>query len=293
MTIKRVALIGGQSFTSAHLLPLLLDSGLDVITSQQKERSQKNFLDLCDYSSISTFLKYAQPNVVLLLAGKSNTSEKEYRGYHDINVLGPLRLANAIQEQGNYINQFIFASSSHVYGAIEKRGILETDNLSPQGYYGISKFTAESLLKASHGDRLVVIRPFNYTGAEQNPDLFVVPKIVKAFKERKDQIELGNIWPERDISDVRDISEMYLNLILKEIVGTEVNFCSGQGISISEIIAHCKNITGLDVKIKENPDFIRKNEPLFQVGSPEKAKELGLFSRKIEMRETLEWMLLN
>lgn len=293
MTIKRVAIIGGESFTSTHLLPLLLEIGLDVIMSQRKEKSQKNFLDLRDYGSISRFLKYSQPNVVLLLAGKSNTSEKQYQGYHDINVLGPLRLANAIQELNYDIDQFIFASSSHVYGSIEKRGILENDNLSPQGNYGISKFTAESILKESHGDRLVVVRPFNYTGAGQNPDLFVVPKIVNAFKVRKDEIELGNIWPERDISDVRDICEMYRNLILKEIVGTDINFCSGKGIRISDIIAFCKNITGVDLQIRENPEFIRKNEPIYQVGSPERARELGLFLKKIDVKETLEWMLLN
>jgi len=107
---------------------------------------------------------------------------------------------------------------------------------------------------------VLITRPFNYTGADQHPR-FLVPKIVSHFRDMKDEIELGNIDVYRDFSDVRDVAEIYCDLLFSDVPSGEIfNICSGRLTSLRDIVAGCSEIMDHEINIKVNPAFVRKDE---------------------------------
>ena len=85
----------------------------------------------------------------------------------------------------------------------------------------------------SQSSNITVVRPFNYTGVGQ-AEHFLIPKVVKAFKLKSDEIELGNLDVSRDFSDVRDVVSAYLALLEQGHQGT-FNVCSGSAVPLSDV----------------------------------------------------------
>ena len=106
----------------------------------------------------------------------------------------------------------------------------------PMNDYAVSKVSME-LMANIWKDKLpiTITRPFNYTGIGQSEN-FLIPKIISHFKKKKKSIELGNLEIYRDFSDVRDIAEIYAELMEINPVGETFNLCSGSCISIKQII---------------------------------------------------------
>ena len=52
-------------------------------------------------------------------------------------------------------------------------------------------------------------------------------------------------------------------------------------------------ITSHDIEVKVNPDFVRQNEIKILRGNCEKLDGVTGRERSFEIRETLEWLLLN
>src|SRR2546430_86510 len=88
---------------------------------------------------------------------------------------------------------------------------------------------------------VVRARPFNHTGPGQDP-AFVCSALARqlALIEAGKQdpvVRVGNADPVRDFSDVRDIAAGYVALLERGRSGEAYNLCSGDGVSIAEVIA--------------------------------------------------------
>ena len=86
----------------------------------------------------------------------------------------------------------------------------------------------------------VIVRPFNHTGPGQEPR-FAAP----AFAEQIAKIELGmqgpvllvgDLTPERDFLDVRDVCEAYLCALCHGEIGETYNIASGTPRSIQSVL---------------------------------------------------------
>jgi nucleoside-diphosphate-sugar epimerase len=140
-------------------------------------------------------------------------------------------------------------------------------------------------------DRLniLITRPFNYTGLGQEPH-FLIPKIVKHFKERKEEIELGNIDVVRDFSDVRFVAAVYKKLMECNTSSEIVNICSCRGVTLKDILQKMSSIARHELRTKINPAFVRKNEVKTLIGSNKKLVSLIGESEPYPIEETLKWM---
>lgn len=86
---------------------------------------------------------------VIHVAGKAHlipTSENEVKAFHKINYEGTLRLIESLEKLSILPKQFIFISSSAVYGLNKGESISESTPLLPNTPYGKSKADAEKLL---------------------------------------------------------------------------------------------------------------------------------------------------
>jgi len=120
---------------------------------------------------------------------------------------------------------------------------------------------------------IVITRPFNYTGPGQKLN-FLIPKLVDHFKQRAASIELGNLHVEREFNDVGMVCSIYLKLLVHGEAGETYNVCSGQPYTLQFVVETLTRISGHEMRVDVNPEFVRANEVHRLCGDPLKIQTL-------------------
>ena len=206
-------------------------------------------------------------------------------------MLGTRHLLEALSHTHTPPTCTILASSANVYGNTTLEVLDEASATHPANDYAVSKLAMEYLAKTYINKLgIVITRPFNYTGVGQE-QRYLIPKIVAHFKARASHIELGNTNVARDFSDVRDVARFYRLLAEASPCGETFNLCSGEATALETCITMASEITGHDIEVRVNPDFVRENEIKTLRGSRTKLDAAIGGERRHGIRETLEWML--
>jgi nucleoside-diphosphate-sugar epimerase len=280
----RLFITGAQGFTGIHLAQLAKMNQYEVIESQA---------NLLDYEALSNELLACKPDFVIHLAAISSTVSDNQTLLYKTNVIGSLNLLRALNRLSNKPNKVLMISSAHVYGNTGQEIFKEEDSPSPFNHYGVSKLSMELVARQFFNQLPIVIaRPFNYTGVGHHEG-FVVPKIIKHFKLKLPQIELGNIDTEREYNDVRLICEMYLRLLDSGKNSETYNICTGKVHSIREILSILESLTNQQINIIQNPQLMRTNELKRLCGNPQKLNRIVGDLSRFTLNDTLEWMLHN
>jgi len=290
--MKKVLITGIDSFTGHHLSSYLKNSGYDVYgTSLFKTETKIYKCDITQKDEIKNVLTSVKPNFFIHLSGISYAAHGSNEDFYKVNTIGTTNILDTFIELELKPKKIILASSATIYGNQGLEVLDESLCPKPANHYGASKYAMECLAKGYFAKLPIIIsRPFNYTGKGQTEN-FLIPKIVSHFKEGKKVIELGNIHVSREFNDVNFVCEVYKNLLECNKASTMVNICSGRGIKLLDVIAIMNNIVGYEIKVKINPDFVRKDEIQSLTGSVQKlTKMIG----KIEQQpfgDTLKSML--
>jgi len=293
--MDKVLLTGYNSFTGPYIVNALEARGADVygLSTSAIAGNDKVFVaNFSDFDVLKSVFETVKPTHIIDLAGVSFVGHGEPLDFFHTNVIQKETLYKAIHTALPGLKRLIVVSSATVCGNRDNPKLSEDLLPKPRNHYGLSKAGLE-MVGANWKEQLPVLitRPFNYTGADQHPR-FLVPKIVSHFRDRKAEIELGNIDVFRDFSDVRDVAEIYADLLFSNAPSGEIfNICSGQLQSLRGIIEMCSEITGHEIQIQVNPAFVRKDEIVKLGGSAEKLKTVSKNVSKTAFKETLRWML--
>lgn len=248
--------------------------------------------DLTDAKAVASEVAAAAPDYVVHLAAISAITHTDEEAFYRVNLFGTQNLLRALAALPNAPERVLLASSSNVYGNALLSPIDESTCPAPVNHYAISKLAMERLTYM-FADRLamVIVRPFNYTGVGHDAR-FVIPKLIEHFNRHALTIELGNLEVEREFNDVRTVCESYLRLLQLGQAGQVYNVCSGRPVSLKMAVGTLKRITGHDIQINVNPDFIRANEVHRLCGNPAKLEACIGKLQHPPLEETLRWMLL-
>jgi nucleoside-diphosphate-sugar epimerase len=273
---------GADGFTGVHFVKQAREEGYEV--SEFKA-------DLTNPVVVQNQVNEAKPDVVVHLAGISFVGHDKPSAFYDVNVIGTLNLLDALLKLPIPPKRILLASSANVYGNCEQSPISESQAPAPVNHYAMSKLAMEHLA-LTYADRLplFIVRPFNYTGLGQVKS-FVIPKIVAHFKDRATTVELGNLTVEREYNDVRMVTDAYLKLLDKAVVGDTYNICSGQTYTLHQVIDTLGKLTGHRINVAVNPVFVRANELHRLCGDVSKLKTTIGTQDAIALKDTLRWML--
>jgi len=296
----RVLVTGSSGFVGKYLCRELEGQGhdvfgMDLCAGISKYEAGRFFkADITDTKAVNEAMKSIMPDYVFHLAAVSYVDFKNPELMYRVNVGGALNVLNACLMCGSGPG-VLLVSSSQVYGAAGENGQPITEGTPPEpvNHYGASKAAAERIAFGYAGDsglKLVVARPFNHTGKGQE-EHFVVPKLVRAFRERRDSISLGNIDTVRDFCDVRDVVRAYAILMEKGVYGKALNICSSEGVTIRQVIGMLEELTSHKISLDIKEEFIRKNEITCSTGSNRAIKDIALWSPGIKFKDTLAWMM--
>lgn len=272
--MQRVLVTGGAGFIGSHLVDALLDSGAEVLVADDFRMGRREHLesarsrgrlqvieaDIRSEDDLRPVAEFA-PDAVFHMAALHfipycNAHPQEAL---DVNVLGLDSVIRALR--GSPVETFVFPSSGATYGFGDDPWT-EAAPPRPDEIYGISKWMGEQVMSRFHADhpqvRTVIARLFNtYGPRETNPH--VLPDVMQRMAEDK-PIELGNLWPKRDLIYVTDTAA---GLVASASggPGLEVfNIGTGTGTAISEVLQMIEKISGRSLDVRQVPERMRDGD---------------------------------
>ena len=296
--MSRTLVTGAAGFTGRYLVEALFQAGHQVYGISHGEMPPRlrglermHVCDLSDISALSKVVQEVQPDHIVHLAAISFVGHDDVEAIYRTNIVGTRNLLQAATKINN-LRSILVPSSANIYGNQTSGAIREDAQPAPINDYGISKLAVEHVARM-YSARLpiVVVRPFNYTGAGQSTS-FLIPKIISMVKEGRHNIELGNLDVARDFSDVRDIARTYSELIENpRAIGRLFNICSGKPHSLRHILEVVREISQQNFTVTVNKDLVRANEVKILWGDRSKLDEISLTRPNFQLRDTIQWML--
>ncbi len=274
----RVLVTGGNGFVGRHAVRVLAERGHDPIVASRPSAGPVDLpMDLAEPANLRGVIEAATPDAVLHLAGQASVREsaRDALATYDVNAVGTARLLDAILTATGRPIHFVLASSGEVYGRKPARAypLDEAQAPEPDSVYAASKLAAEAFARAAASDRLAltIARPFNHIGPGQDPR-FVVPAFARqiaaiaAGTAADAKLWVGNLKPQRDFLDVRDVALAYALLIEGRLEGV-FNICSGQPTAIVDILRTLVTFARTGVEIRESPELFRATDHPIAFGS--------------------------
>jgi GDP-4-dehydro-6-deoxy-D-mannose reductase len=211
-----------------------------------------------------------------------------------INVLGTHHVLQAIERSGGTARVFV-PSSALVYATVDD-ALTEGHPLLPASPYGLSKLAQEMLaVKANGAVAVTIARPFNHFGPRQDPH-FVASGFARRIADIEagrwpPEISVGNLEARRDLTDVRDTVRAYRMILERGQPGRPYNVCSGQAITIRELLDRLIARARVPVEVTVDPARYRPNDTPLLLGDPARLRdELG-WTPDIPLEQTLDDLL--
>jgi UDP-glucuronate 4-epimerase len=209
-------------------------------------------------SPISQLPSSASFDAIIHLAAKAGVrpSIEDPVGYQRANVIATQNLLEFAKEQD--IKQFVFASSSSVYGVNPNVPWSETHDVSgPISPYASTKVSCELLSHVySHlyGIRVVGLRFFTVYGPRQRPDL-AINKFVRLIEAGEPIPVFGDGSTRRDYTFIEDIVTGILGSLHYDKTNYEViNLGNDQTITLAEMIETIEEVIGKKALIDRLPE---------------------------------------
>lgn len=245
--------------------------------------------DIRDKTAIEEIFNIEKPDVVIHLAAKAGVrlSVKFPEEYFSVNIDGTKNILEAMKKYD--VKKFIFASSSSVYGNLQKVPFNENEEgliqLSP---YAVSKYKGESLIR-EYSDKYkinsVCLRLFTVYGKRQRPDLAIC-KFAKSILNNLPITVYGNGQTYRDYTHIEDITDGFISAIHYNKTPFEIiNLGSSNPISLSEMIKLLEEICNKKAIIEQLPLPNCDMEKTYADIS--KASRLLKYSPKVQFKEGL------
>jgi GDPmannose 4,6-dehydratase len=269
-----------------------------------------NFIEgnLADRQSIYAAIEKSKPTEVYNLAGQTSvySSFKTPEYTTDLNAFGVLRILESIREfQKNNSTvpdvRFYQASSSEMFGNIDKSPQNENTRFYPRSPYGVSKLYSHWITKnyrESYNMFNVCGILFNHE-SERRHQRFVTRKITKGIAEiyhgLSKKIYLGNINACRDWGYAPDYVEA-MWLMLQQNTPSDYVIATGVSRSIKQFLIEA--FQEIDIEnwsdyIEIDKSFLRSSDVNHLVGDATKAKkELG-WQPKIDLKGIINKMVWN
>lgn len=286
---QTVLITGGAGFIGSRAAAILRDRGVRVIVADNgyvglplPEASDGIIpinVDIRDQQAIAAVLAEQRPDAILHLAAVHHipTCEREPHLAFDVNVLGTQALLDGAAAAG--IKNIVFASSGAVYrwddGPLDEAQTLT----GATDVYSITKLSNEYQLAgwaARTGARVHIARLFNTIGTG-DPNGHLIPDILEQIGtgEANPVVKLGNTKPKRDYIFVEDSAAGFVALLEGLPEGDAVeyfNLCTGDEMSVGDLVALMGELMGVDVRIESDPTRFRKIDRMQQLGDPTKLK---------------------
>ena len=289
MQFKRIFITGGAGYVGSNLVPKLLENGyevtvLDLMLYGEDKLPQHPSLnavkgDIRDQDLLKKLLK--NQDAVIHLACISNDPSFELNPNlgKSINLDAFRPLVEISKNSG--VKQFIYASSSSVYGIKDDPEVHEDLPLEPLTDYSKFKADCENILLEyqSPDFTTTTIRPSTVCGYGPRQRLDVVVNIFTnlAYHNRKITVFGGDqLRPNLHIDDMTDLYLLLLEISKEKIAGKIYN-AGYENHPIKKLAEIVKDVIGDDVELVTTPTDDNRS---YQVSSKKIKEEIGFVATR-------------
>ena len=305
----KVVVTGGAGFIGSHIAAALSASGARVIVLDDLSTGHRENLE-----EIGGDIEFIQGSVAdqdLLLKAFDGVelvyheaaipsvprSVEAPRQTHIASVDGTFSLLLAARDQK--VRRVVYAASSSAYGdqpTLPKSEQMAPDPLSP---YAVAKLVGEYYCKVFtrvYGLETVALRYFNVFGPRQDPGSQysgVVSRFLSALFGNQRPVIYGDGGHSRDFTYIDNVVAANLSAAeAKGASGKVINVANGQRITLNELLAELKDLTGKQDVTAEYLDP-RVGDVRHSLADNTLARELLNYESKIDLREglrrTIDW----
>ncbi|MDB9719140.1 SDR family oxidoreductase [Candidatus Pelagibacter sp.] len=293
--MKKIFITGGAGYVGSRLVPKLLELnyevtvldlmiyGEGVLDDHKKLKKIKG--DIRDRNLLEKIIP--GHDAVIHLACISNDPSYELNPTlgKSINFEAFEPLVK-VSIQSN-INQFIYASSSSVYGVKKEKNVTEDMRLEPLTDYSRFKGECERILNSYKSDNFITttIRPSTVCGYAKRQRLDLVVNILTnhAYHNREIKVFGGDqLRPNIHIEDMVDSYLAVLDAPIKKINGQIFNV-GFKNQSVNELAIDVKEVMGSDIKILNTKSDDNRS---YHVSS-EKIKEILDFKTRYSVKDAV------
>lgn len=313
--MSTILVTGGAGFIGSHLCERLLSDGdriicLDNFDSfydpnikiKNVERISKKFSDRFELVTgdirnpehLKEVFRKNQFDFVVHLAARAGVrpSIVDPLLYQDVNIRGTIIFLEACKGHG--IKNFIFASSSSVYGENQRIPFTEKDlDIQPISPYGATKRAGELLCYSYHhlhGMNIACLRIFTAYGPRQRPEM-AIHKFARLIDQGEKIPIYGDGSSRRDYTYIDDLIDGILGVI-RYHKGFEIyNLGESQTTSLIELIKLIEGALGKKAMV----DMLEPQPGDVSVtyADVSKAKQMLTYQPKVKMEEGIrrfvEW----
>ncbi|MDD6133095.1 MAG: GDP-mannose 4,6-dehydratase [Selenomonadaceae bacterium] len=281
-----ILISGGAGFIGSHLVRLLLDRKHTIVVLDNLSTGASEHLmgldvafwkqDICK-SDIVQQIVFEKFDVIVHLAAQTmvDSSIKDPVFDASENIMGTLNVLEAARQCGARV---IFASTAAAYGDVveDDLPVLESHELSPQSFYGLTKVGVEKYLALYHrhyGLDYVVCRFANVYGERQGDtgEGGVISIFAKRIAAGKDITIYGDGTQTRDFVYAGDIARGICKAMTTENVNTVYNLSTQTETSLLDLVKIMGKVSGCDIVPKFGP--VREGDIYRSMLSNQKAKE--------------------
>lgn len=243
----KTLVIGGGGYIGAHLVPRLLASGRQVTVVGRGKAPHYPLPDNANYCSgdfgslelISSLLEEHHEVIHLAYATVPNTSFNNPVADLLQNLPPTVQLFSEVAKRGGRL--ILVSSGGTVYGEATRLPIKEDHSTNPISPYGVTKLTLEKyahLYAATHGLKVICLRPANAYGVGQRP--YIGQGFVSTAMASIMNVQAVNIFGERgtirDYVYVTDLATGIVSALEHGHLSETYNIGSGVGRSNMDVV---------------------------------------------------------
>jgi len=314
---KKVLVTGGAGFIGSNVAEYLLSRGDDVVIVDEindyydvnikesnikllqesyPEEGRVTFYrgDICDEELMENIFKTDQPKWVCHMAARAGVrpSIQDPFVYIHSNIKGTTQLMELSHKYG--VENFVFASSSSVYGGSKSTFFSEEENVdNPVSPYAASKKACELLAYTYHHLyqlNISGLRFFTVYGPRGRPDMAPF-KFIDRVSRGVEMQQYGDGSSSRDYTYISDIVDGVVRTIDRRHKYELFNLGKGEGTSLKKFIGLVQKHVGKKAIIKVMPD--QPGDVPYTCADVNKAYEYLGYKSKIPfeegIRRTAEW----
>lgn len=315
--MRHALVTGGAGFIGSHLVDRLLAEGWRVTVVDNfdpfydpaiKRKNIEPHLEYSNYRLVEADIRDLEGlraqlsgdyDVIVHLAAKAGVrpSIKDPVGYQEVNVRGTQNLLELAREWG--VKQFVFASSSSVYGVNPNVPWREDDHvLLPISPYASTKVSGELLghvYSYLYGIRVIALRFFTVYGPRQRPDL-AIHKFARKMLQGEPIPIYGDGSIRRDYTYVDDVIEGVRRAMDYTATPYEViNLGNNQTVGLLEMVRTLEEALGMRARLEFLP--AQSGDVPLTWADVEKAERLLGFRPRTPFREGIkrfaEWVTVH
>jgi GDP-4-dehydro-6-deoxy-D-mannose reductase len=299
-----ILVTGATGFAGGHLTEHLLGVGREVAgwsnpNGQAREAPDPRIawqaVDLLDREAVTGAIGHLRPSAIYHCGGIADVGGSWSRREHAlrVNVMGTHHVLDAVQRTG-LTCRVLVTGSALVYRQSEA-ALDEDAPINPGSPYGVSKLAQEMRALREASVPVILVRPFNHAGPRQST-AYVTSSFARQIAEiesgkSEPVLQVGNLEPRRDITDVRDTVRAYRLLMEQGRPQRPYNVCRGVAYRIADLLAILLRLSQVDVRIESDPARVRPSDNPVVLGDPSRiAAEVG-WTPEISIEQTLADLL--